>query len=407
MYAAHELEIDELRRKAVALFTDGRYSEADRLLSELADISEQERGQIALRRAQIGMLGDRLDHAAEQLEIARPEYGAHAYFIERQVDLAVRQGNLTSAIRHLHLLGRHARAHQLEGLDGEWYQVLSLSTHAVALDDTHVLPLFEAKLNGEAGRFILDTGTGDCLLDADFASRAGVEPGHFDQVSYAGGRTGHLQLARIETLAIGESRFRRLPAMIAPLGDRFRREFVDAPIDGIVGASLLRAAGGVDIDYRRSRFRLGSPDLRDGEPLWIAGSHYPLTPCRVNEGAWSTWFIDTAMSGVDLACSPSAARRHGAEPAFGEELAIGDDAAALATNLVHLRRFQHANLTFPTLPAAVLPDFKLGRELGIRIGGIIGHDWLSRHRMQLDYRAMLVRISALDSVGGDHEGRGP
>ena len=32
----------------------------------------------------------------------------------------------------------------------------------------------------------------------------------------------------------------------------------------------------------------------------------------------------------------------------------------------------------------------------IRIGGIIGHDWLARHRVQLDYRAMLTCISAPD-----------
>jgi hypothetical protein len=182
--------------------------------------------------------------------------------------------------------------------------------------------------------------------------------------------------------------------MIAPLGERFRHEFVDAPIDGIIGAALLRAAGGIDIDYRHARFRLGSPGLNAGEPLWIAGPHYPLTPCRVNDGSWSTWFIDSGMSGIELACSPTAARRHGAELLHPEPLRADDAGAMPAANVVRLRRFQHADLVDPMLTAAVLPDFKLGRELGIRIGGIIGHDWLARHRVQLDYCAMLTRISA-------------
>lgn len=397
MYTSPVLDIDEMRRRAVHLFTDGQYAEADRLLAELADLFESERAQIALRRAQIGMLSDRMDHVAEQLEIARGEYGAHAYFVERQVDMAVRKGDLSSAVKYLHMLGRHARAHQLEGFDGDWYQVEALSTGPVALDNEHALPLFEAKINGESGRFVLDTGTGDCLLDSNFARRAGVECGHFDQVSYAGGRTDHLQLARVANLTIAESRFERLPAIIAPLGEPFRHEFADTSVDGVVGAGLLRAAGGIDIDYRQSHFRLGSPGLRDSEALWIAGSHYPLISCRVNGGAPSSWFVDSGMSGVDLACSPTAARRHGAEPLNGDEFQTDGGGAALAINAVRLRRFQHAELTDPALTAALLPDFKLGRELGIRIGGIIGHEWLARHRVRLDYRSMQAHISTLES----------
>jgi hypothetical protein len=65
----------------------------------------------------------------------------------------------------------------------------------------------------------------------------------------------------------------------------------------------------------------------------------------------------------------------------------------LSASAVTLRDFRHAELEYPELPAAVLPGFNLGRELGIRIGGIIGHDWLARHRVRLDYRAMQARIT--------------
>jgi hypothetical protein len=53
-------------------------------------------------------------------------------------------------------------------------------------------------------------------------------------------------------------------------------------------------------------------------------------------------------------------------------------------------RFRHGPREYHDLTAAVLPDFQLGRELGLRIGGIIGHEWLARHRVRLDYRAMRV-----------------
>jgi hypothetical protein len=66
----------------------------------------------------------------------------------------------------------------------------------------------------------------------------------------------------------------------------------------------------------------------------------------------------------------------------------------LSASAVTLRDFRHADLEYPELRAAVLPGFNLGRELGIRIGGLIGHDWLARHRVKMDYRAMQVAISA-------------
>lgn len=70
----------------------------------------------------------------------------------------------------------------------------------------------------------------------------------------------------------------------------------------------------------------------------------------------------------------------------------------MAAKAVRIRRFRHAELEYPKLTAAVLPGFSLGRELGIRIGGIIGHDWLVRHRVELDYRSMQARIR-LDPPG--------
>jgi len=393
MFEPRALDITHLRRLATKLFTDGQYRDADQVLAELAALTEGDRAQIALRRAQIGMLIDCMAHVEEQLEIARGEYGSYVYFVGLQADMAVRKGDLLSAAAALRQLGRHARAEHLESFDGDWYQVGELSASPVALHDEHALPLFEATINGRTGQFVLDTGTGDCLLDSNFARRAGVEYGHFDQAGFAGGRVGHWQLARIDSLSIGASRFERLPAMIAPLGDAFRHGFADTSVDGIVGTGLMRAAGGIDIEYQQSRFWLGSPGLQDGEALWIAGPHYPLTPCQVNHGPVSCWFIDSGMSGIDLACSESAARRHGAQVLNGDIQAHGGG-GALAAKAVRIRQFRHAALEYQELRAAVLPDFNLGRELGIRIGGIIGHEWLARHRVQLDYRAMRAMCNA-------------
>lgn len=397
MPQSHTPDIDHLRRLATRLFTDGQYADADQVLAELADQVASDRAQIALRRAQIGMLSDRMEHVEAQLEIARDEYGAHVYFVGMQAGMAVRKGDLPAAADALRLLGRHAHAIHLEGFDGNWYQVRKLSGNPVAFHDEHALPLFEVTVNGRTGRFVLDTGTGDCLLDSHFARCAGVESGHFDQAGFAGGRMGHWELARIDSLSIGDSHFTQLPAMITPLGATFRHGFAAGAVDGIIGSGLLRSAGGIDIDYQQQCFRLGSPSLEDAEALWIAGTHYPLVSCRVNDRPASSWFIDSGMSGLDLACSASAARRHGAQALKGGIEAHGGG-GQLDAGVTLIRRFRHAGLEYPQLPAAVLPDFNLGRELGIRIGGIIGHEWLARHRVQLDYRAMQAHIRHTDTL---------
>jgi hypothetical protein len=385
------LDIDHLRRLATRLFVDGQYFDADAVLAELAELTAGDAAQIALRRAQIGMLSDKMADVAAQLEIARGEYGRHVYFVGLEADMAIRAGNLPAAALSLRRLGRHARAEHLEGFGDDWYQVTRLSPETVAWDASHALPLFQASVNGQPGRFALDTGTGDCLLDSAFAHRANVPPGPLDEASFAGGRSGHWQLTRVDELLIGDSCFSKLPATVAPLASTLGQGFTDGSVDGIVGAGLLRAVGGIDIDYRCGRFTLGSPGVKESEPLWIAGPHYPLTPCRANHGPSSTWFIDSGMSGIDLACSASAARRHGAQPLDHEVDAHGGG-GQLSAQLVGIRHFQHADLDYPVLPAAVLPDFDLGRQLGIRIGGIIGHDWLARHRVRLDYTAMQVQI---------------
>ena len=366
------------------------------VLAELAGLDEDDQAQIALRRAQIGMLGDRMADVERQLEIARDKYGAHVYFVGLEADMAVRKGDLPSAAKSFRLLSRHARAHQLESFDGDWYRVVELSREAVSWDGGHALPLLDVTVNGRKGRFVLDTGTGDCLLDARFARRAEVELLHMDEANFAGGRVGRWQLGRIGSLSIGGSRFAELPAMAAPLDEAFRYGYA-VSVDGIVGAGLLRAAGGIDIEYQDTRFRLGPPGLEDGEALWMAGPHYPLTSCRVNGGPASSWFIDSGMSGMDLACSESAARRHRAQPLHGRLRAHGGG-GALGAKVVLIRHFRHGDLEYDELPAAVLPGFNLGRELGIRIGGIIGHDWLSRHRVQMDYRAMQTRIRPPDAA---------
>lgn len=61
------LDVTHLRRLATRLFTDGQFFDADQVLAALAESTDGDGAQIALRRAQIGMLSDNMAHVREHV----------------------------------------------------------------------------------------------------------------------------------------------------------------------------------------------------------------------------------------------------------------------------------------------------------------------------------------------------
>lgn len=111
--------------------------------------------------------------------------------------------------------------------------------------------ILKATVNGVEGRFLLDTGTSDTIVHADFARRAGVDFVEICSPIVSGnyGKKGEMvSLVRVPEMQIGQARFRDFHAVLRD--DRDARRDLGGPIDGIIGANILFARP-LTLDYHR------------------------------------------------------------------------------------------------------------------------------------------------------------
>lgn len=120
--------------------------------------------------------------------------------------------------------------------------------------------LVKATVNGVEGRFLLDTGTSDTILDVDFARRAKVDAVD-GCMGIADGNYGNkgdvLSFVQVPDLEIAGTHFRGFHAILQDQG-KPRSDF-SGRLDGLIGANLILAKPMV-LDFRRQQLRFASPD---------------------------------------------------------------------------------------------------------------------------------------------------
>ncbi|WP_165971099.1 retropepsin-like aspartic protease [Luteimonas terrae] len=146
-------------------------------------------------------------------------------------------------------------------LEAAGYSAIPMTRHG----DAHLT--VEARINGVAGTFILDTGAGRTVIDRAAQSR-------FDEgrATVAAGRatgagSGGLAIAALpgNRLAIGDYRDDAFTAHFLAL-DHVNAAFAnrgEAPVAGVLGADVLERGGAV-IDYPNLRLYLRNPDADGG-----------------------------------------------------------------------------------------------------------------------------------------------
>ena len=128
----------------------------------------------------------------------------------------------------------------------------------------------DATINGEAGRFIFDTGS-PTVLDKAFGERVGLEVIGENTGRDANGRSVSMDFAQVGSLAVGGAVFRDVPVMIhdyssVPLGKCFI-------LDGVIGSAIL--PGSVwRIDTSKMRLQIASirPKLLPQSKRGLLGS---------------------------------------------------------------------------------------------------------------------------------------
>ena len=250
--------------------------------------------------------------------------------------------------------------------------------------------IVKARVNG--GRsldFVIDTGAEQTVLSREVARRARVDPVVYT-LSAGVGEVGlrGLQLARIDSLEIGNLTLTDVPTLIKnpPLSGLPRRE--------TESFSPVAAGLSVKIDYDRQRLTLGrrlSVEPADVElPLRV----HRLATVRgtVNDDRDVSFVVDTGGEVISISTATASALRH---PPAVRRLPLrvygssGWDPDAFLLPGINL---MFDTIQFPNYPVVVLNLRAPSALLGFQLGGIIGHNFLSRYHVALDLHDSVVRL---------------
>ncbi|MGE5278083.1 MAG: aspartyl protease family protein [Acidobacteriota bacterium] len=274
------------------------------------------------------------------------------------------------------------------------------------------LILVPARVNGIGPfPFLLDTGSGLCLLSPGLAGRAKVAAAGRETATGAGGPV-EVELGTADAIAVGEAEVRGVPvAITGELGHLGGA--VGASIEGDVGYGFLKCFR-LTIDYEKSRLTLVRPEETSGDaaadgrvPFRLATEEKPLVLVTVylgEEGPFE-FALDTGASMTIV--SPEVARGLGGGDRWpARMLGGGGRVAGLSGAVARVRVGQDDGRQVGVVIGPFLGP--LGEIVGTKLDGILGYNFLRQFRLTIDYparhlvlepRAEFARIERIEKCG--------
>lgn len=250
--------------------------------------------------------------------------------------------------------------------------------------------------------FVFDTGAGTNLLSESTAMRLGLDLGGNTNIQGASG-SSNMKLARNERFTFGKTEFKRqnFAVMdISHLGDE------DAPIDGVLGASILMRYV-VEIDYDDSEIRLYK-SLKDFDTSGYDEYGYSLSPYRIpiiettmelNSGKKVTgkYFVDTGAA-LSIMVNSNLVKEENLLETLGDHYPIistslSNSATDQISNVPSFSLFDH---TFENIHVR-LSQATQGVNSFEGYHGIIGIDLLKRFNTIFDYDNEKVYVKPNDN----------
>src|SRR5688500_2989167 len=251
------------------------------------------------------------------------------------------------------------------------------------------LILLPVLVNGQGPfEFILDTGAGTSLLSSDLANQLGVKIIGAKEGQSAGGKVS-VALARVDTLAVGETRLSDIDVGIVDLSQIGKT--VGARIDGDLGYNFLRHFR-ITIDYRNLEIRFDDPKRVEH----FGKAALTEIPMRLANPAKPLILVDVYANGrgpfqfaIDTGSSTSAIT-----PELAKQLGVTSSPIGAATT-----GGAHVSVTAGTLASfqvggarventsVIVADFftMLSEVVGTRLDGIVGYSFLRNYMVAFDY----------------------
>jgi predicted aspartyl protease len=271
----------------------------------------------------------------------------------------------------------------------------------VAIDDeaatpVHVVPfrldhnkiLVTGRLNGTATEFVVDTGAERTTLSYEAATRAKVRiVADTDLAGLGYTIITKFSVGRADLIALGDLRIRNVPVIVRPAG------FTRVEADNRESFSPIALGLSVVIDYERQLLTLGRaiPDEPSDVTLPMRAHYLPMVRGVVNDVHPAYFVVDTGGELMSISQDTAdqlamAPQRHIPINVWG---ATGRDRDAFLLPGLNL---DLGAITYRNVPLAVLNLRAPSVLLGFRIGGILGHGFLARYQVAMDFGRGEVRL---------------
>jgi tetratricopeptide (TPR) repeat protein len=253
--------------------------------------------------------------------------------------------------------------------------------------------MVRAKVNdGSFQDFVVDTGAENTIISRTTAQRLGITPITYTLSAGVGdvGLRG-LQLARINSLELGPLKIRNVPCLIKDPPLR------DLPVKEMESLSPLVFGFSMIIDYRTRKItfgrRLPAEDADFELPMHL---HRLVTVRGTVDGQHAANFVvDTGGEVISISRATATAIGR-AEPARKIALKVfgssGWDTDAFLLPGVDLR---FDTIRYTNFPVVVLNLNTPSALLGFKLGGIVGHKFLSKYRVGIDVEKSILRLKQI------------
>jgi hypothetical protein len=386
--------------QADKLFYQAQFAEAAPLYAQAVEKDPAAYGAV-LKLGLISLLRNNLEDAEKWLKKAlalKPQENEPQALMG---EVLYRRNEYVQAAPFFEAAGQKTKAEKLRLFQGQTPFLIESgpAISSIPFIQTDPLPIIKVTVNGQEGRFLIDTGGWELHVLPAFAEKCGLKPLTGQQTGvYAGGRQAASASSIADRVLMGEFALRHVPVV---LPERRNSPF---PIDGIVGTVVLYQFL-FTLDYPRGCLilRRNTPEVfkavqAESEkagafriPIWLAGDHFIFSWGTANGAGPYLFHIDTGLAGGGFSCPEYVVKEAKIElPKEGFQGIGGGGPITVYPFTVDLTLGEARHEKVQGFYGALPPNSE--DRFGFHTGGIISHGFFRPFAVTFDFQTMTLYL---------------
>lgn len=403
-------------------FNAGKFTEAEALYAQVR-VTEPDNLHVLTRLGGLALLANRLDDAQQWLNQAlaikqHRSWGQHTLTkVMQRLRQAAEQtpeallgqvfylrDDYQQAAPLLRAAGWKAQAAKLESFGAAKPYHIEDESKDVRLkfSMTDPLPVVQVRVNGsEPVNFFIDTGGGEVIIDAAFATEIGAAQFGTERGIFGGGKVAGYQHGRLDSLMLDDLVVKHIPVTVMDIRRFSDPVFGGTQVNGVIGTYFLYHFLAT-LDYPAGELILRSKteqNLRRLEqesqkydhivvPFWLA-DQYMIAWGGVNGSRPLLLFVDTGLAGAGFTCPQSTLQEAGIKLGQGPVVAGSGGGGKMTSELFEVGELSLGSAVEHNVQGAYGPfPPQLENAFGFRIGGLISHTFFKPYAFTLDFSGM-------------------